>query len=427
VKDKPKGPIPLTKMARAGVAGRLVVGTALRSLRLGKSNPEEEWKRRGETLFAACAQLKGLPLKLAQMLSQEEESLPEEFRKELSKSCYQSPPLNRALVRRTIEANLGGSPEKLFASFTEIPFAAASLGQVHLAVTHKGERLALKLQYPGIAQTVKNDLALVGGFAKALPWFKEVQGAWGEVAERMQEELSYKNEAYWTKWFGERLQLTGVTVPKVHENFSTDTLLAMDWMEGIHLNEWMASGPSQKSRDALAASLWRIYLRSVYELGALNADPNPGNFLIGTDGAIVLLDFGCVKSVPVGFSGNLRKMFMLHARGIPSKVSLVDEYQALGILKVIKKNQDFTQLEVQLRSMGDWVLRPYRMKGFDFGASRGYFEACRSEAWQLFRSVNGVAFSPDFVFLDRARYGLYRIFQKLGARVTMANSLEGFV
>jgi predicted unusual protein kinase regulating ubiquinone biosynthesis (AarF/ABC1/UbiB family) len=428
--------MPLSKLARAGVAGRLAVSSALRSLDPRKRSAEEEWKARGEAFFAACARLKGLPLKLAQMLSQEEELLPEEFRRELSKSCYQSPPMNRAVASRAIEANLGASPESLFREFAETPFAAASLGQVHRAVAKDGRALALKLQYPGIARTVRNDLAVVAGFASALPWLKEVESAWTEVAERMVEELSYLEEARWTAWFRERMRIPGVTVPRVYPEYGSDTVLCTEFMEGEHLAEWLARGPSQADRDALAALLWKVFLRSVYELGALNADPNPGNFLIrpradGPGPELVLLDFGCVKTIPEGFPDKLRGMFARISRGIPpAGHSLVEEYARLGTLRITDRRHDFSDLEARLRSMGEWVMRPYRGTegrggAFDFGAAGDYFQACRAEAWELFRSVKGVQFSPDFVFLDRSRYGLYRIFQRLGARVDMANAQEG--
>jgi predicted unusual protein kinase regulating ubiquinone biosynthesis (AarF/ABC1/UbiB family) len=349
--------MPLSKMARAGVAGRYAVSSALRAMRPGKVSPEEEWKQRGEAFFAACARLKGLPLKLAQMLSQEEELLPEEFRKELSRSCYQSPPMNRALVRRTLSANLGGAPETLFRSFSETPFAAASLGQVHLAETHEGRKLAVKLQYPGIARTVKNDLAVVGGFANALPWLREIQGAWTEVAERMLEELSYGHEARWTVWFRENLAIPDVHVPSVHGAFSTESILATDFMEGVHLQEWLAGNPGAKQRDALAAILWRIYLKSVYEINALNADPNPGNFLIRPDGGVAMLDFGCVKSIPSHFSRNVRRLFAMHADGYKDSGggdSLVREYAEMGILTITDPREDFTGLAKHLRAMGEW-------------------------------------------------------------------------
>ena len=437
MKERASRAMPISKLARAGVAGRLAVTSALRSLNPRKPSPEEEWKARGEAFFAACARLKGLPLKLAQMLSQEEELLPEEFRQELSKSCYQSPPMNRALVRRAVIGNLGAEPENLFREFSETPFAAASLGQVHRAVTMDGRTLALKLQYPGIARTVRNDLAVVAGFASALPWLKEVESAWTEVAARMLEELSYLEEARWTIWFRERLGIPGVTVPEVFPNFSSDTVLATELMSGAHLNEWLAGSPSQADRDALAALLWKIYLRSVYELGALNADPNPGNFLIRSNAGkaaptIAMLDFGCVKEVPAGFADNLRKMFAFHSQGKPGPgVSLVDEYVRLGMMRVTERGRDFSDLEARMRSMGEWVVRPYQgepasgSRAFDFGAAGDYFRRCRTEAWDLFRSVKGIQFAPDFVFLDRARYGLYRTFQKLGARVDMGNALEG--
>ncbi|MDQ3001905.1 MAG: AarF/ABC1/UbiB kinase family protein [Fibrobacterota bacterium] len=419
--------MPLSKLERAGVAGRFAVSSALRAMRPGKASPEEEWKQRGEAFFAACARLKGLPLKLAQMLSQEEELLPEAFRKELSRSCYQSPPMNRALVRRTLSANFGATPESLFKSFSETPFAAASLGQVHLAETHDGRKLAVKLQYPGIARTVKNDLAVVAGFANALPWLKEIQGAWTEVAERMLEELSYGHEARWTAWFRDNLVIPDVTVPSVHEAFSTETILATDFMEGMHLQEWLAGSPDAKRRDDLAAILWRIYLKSVYEINAINADPNPGNFLIRADGGVAMLDFGCVKSIPAHFSRNVRRLFAMHGNGYKGAAggdSLVREYAEMGILRITDPHGDFTGLEKNLRAMGEWALKPYRTETFDFGSSGAYFQECRNEFWSLFRSVKGIEFAPDFVFLDRARYGLYRTFQKLGARVAMRNAWE---
>ncbi|HKP94800.1 MAG TPA: AarF/ABC1/UbiB kinase family protein [Fibrobacteria bacterium] len=376
----------------------------------------------GKLLFKVFSQMKGVPLKLAQALSLEEEMLPEEIRKELAKSCYNVPPINRGLVRKILTREFGQTPEDIFAEFDYVPFAAASLGQVHMAKGPRGRALAVKLQYPGISEAIRSDLAILKTFSAYVPLKIDIRGAMAEVEGRLMEELDYSKEMEWTAWFGKHLRLPGVATPKVEPSLCAENILTTHFLPGAHLEKWLSAGPSQDRRDRVAGLLFRLFLHSVYRLRALHADPNPGNFLIDERDHVNLLDFGCVKRFRPEFTDHLAGIMGLAISG--SEAKALDAFWEHGfIASPAGKGRDAATRE-KLLGMLSWIRRPYQGGSFDFSRVGVFFEEGRRLGLEFLSHNPSLAFSPEFVFLDRVRYGLYRIFQKMGARVDLRNQWE---
>jgi len=197
--------LPKTKFSRTRVAGMATAKASLKKAAFLSKKPflsqtqqlTAELKNNEEIaalLFKCIGQMKGTALKLAQMLSMQMDFLPEEVRQELEKSASKAPGLNRALIRKTITTQLGKPPEELFKHFESTPFAAASLGQVHRAVTHGNEEVAVKVQYPGIATSIKSDIQLAKMLIRPTKFWKIFSDVFDEIEKKLAEELDYKIE-----------------------------------------------------------------------------------------------------------------------------------------------------------------------------------------------------------------------------------------
>ena len=221
---------------------------------------------------------------------------PPEITKELQKSYHQVPPINRALARKIVQKALGKAPEEIFDTFESTAFAAASLGQVHRAVTRDGTQLAVKIQYPGIRETIRNDVQLLKSVLRALPEYRTILPAILEIEKRLQEETDYHRELQNMTFFRDRPQRgtghgahppTGVSV--------RIRFLPAQYMDGMPFNQWIRTDPAPEKRTEVAQTLQDLFIFGLYRMKCIHADPNPGNFLISQDGNVGLVDFGCVK------------------------------------------------------------------------------------------------------------------------------------
>ena len=226
--------------------------------------------------------LRGPAMKLGQALSLQSGVLPDEALVELSKLQREAPGMHPSLMRAQFTGSLGRAPEEVFSEFDLEPFAAASLGQVHRAVTKTDETVAVKVQYPGIQQAIENDFA----------WFRAVskpaqvtghfpKSAIDELEVQILAETDYRREADNIEFFGEALEpLPFVTVPRVFRKLSSDQVLTMTMIEGRHLDEFLARRPSQKLRDLIGERLLELFYFQILRLHAFHADPNAGNYLL---------------------------------------------------------------------------------------------------------------------------------------------------
>ncbi len=426
--------VPKGKWQRSWTSGKTVAKIGGKKLRFLAKQPFMKAETRqeakdvldketAEILFNGLSLLKGTALKLAQTLSLEFDMLPESVCKELEKSYNQVPPLNAALVRKIISNELAGPPEELFGNFNNRALAAASLGQVHFGRLKSGESVAVKIQYPGIAQTITSDMQMARSFVKPLRDNRLLLPVLEEVEERLKEEVDYIQEARNLQWFAQYMALPDVQIPKFYSQLSSSAILTMGYIDGIGLNSWMASAPSQEERDRVANQLYKIFLYGLYDLRCIHADPNPGNFIIKPDKTIGLLDFGCVKHLDAGFVETYRQFPTVLVHG--QKNDYIRLLRGLKLLKPGLSEEAEINIIDAYHPISQWFAQLYREDTFDFGASEDFFLEGRQHFKNIrkFRKYLG-DIDPSFVFLDRTRYGLMRLFQKMGARVRIHNSYE---
>ncbi len=425
--------LPESKLRRTVVGGKTaasVSGKVLKYLakkpflseekqKLAKENLEKDY---AAEIFKGLVLLKGTALKIAQMLSFELEVIPVAIRKELEKSYNQVPPINRALVRKVVQNAFSASPETVFKHFDYHAFAAASLGQVHLAEDRQGERLAVKVQYPGIGKTIKNDLQMVRTFATPTPYARFVLPVLEEIEKRLMEEIDYVQEAENTTYFQKHLKLDGLVVPSVKPELSNQTVLTTDYLEGVSLDSWIASDPDQEERDRLAATLYKQMMFSLFELKCLHADPNPGNFIVLKDGSVGLVDFGCVKR----FSDEFIELYKETSRTMVDG-SKEDYFLSMKNLNMLKSKADpktEDQIFQVFQKICDWYGRLYQSEVFDFGQNDDFIAEGKKIMQDTYQFRKYFQPNPEFVFLNRTHYGIFRIFEKLKARVRIQNPYE---
>jgi predicted unusual protein kinase regulating ubiquinone biosynthesis (AarF/ABC1/UbiB family) len=248
--------------------------------------------------------LRGGAMKLGQLASfVDVEFVPPQYRaiyqEKLGELRDSAPPMSWRKVRGVLEREWGEAPESLFEEFDERAAAAASIGQVHRAVLPGGRAVAVKVQYPEIADAVAADLGLAAvgiRLAKAMAPGLDPEVVAGELRERIMEELDYELEAQHQRFFARAFRGHPDThVPEIVTELSRRRVLVSDWVDGRPFAE-MVELP-QAERDRLGELIYRFYFGSMHVLRRFNADPHPGNYLLRDDGRLAFLDFGSVKTV----------------------------------------------------------------------------------------------------------------------------------
>ncbi|HEX3988032.1 MAG TPA: AarF/ABC1/UbiB kinase family protein, partial [Verrucomicrobiae bacterium] len=284
----------------AGLAGNYLASRLRRPfLNKERANDEKEaLSRKSAKKFREELQgLRGPIMKIGQALSMQTHFLDSNTVSELSALQMHAPPMHPALMRAQFKSALGKYPEDVFRSFETEPFAAASLGQVHWAITKSGEEVAVKIQYPAMREAIESDFTALrtAGFAARITGHLP-ESVIRELQRGIVEETDYTKEARNIEFFGKALApLEFVHVPKVLPGLSSDRVLTMSRVPGLRLQEFLKTNRSQTVRDKLGEGLARLFFFQLFRVGALHADPHPGNYLFNNDGAIGLVDYGCVK------------------------------------------------------------------------------------------------------------------------------------
>jgi len=381
----------------------------------------------GRILFNALNQLRGTALKASQLLSMELGLFPDAVRQELARAHYQVTPLNRALVIKVLRQELGQDPHTLFAQFEPHAFAAASLGQVHAATLDNGDAVAIKLQYPGMAASIRSDLALlrnllqaVGLSSAALPRADILDCVMDDVACKLAEELDYLHEAASLQWFGQHLSLPGLVIPQPVMHRTTARVLTMQRLAGVHLNEWLLTQPSQPQRDQMGQRLFDTFMHCVFVLHRVQADPHPGNYVFMPDGQLGLLDFGCTRTLNADFCQALATVWsaLLQPRVDTARVQRA--YLQLGLIAPTLSAHDFsTQLLPALAALQAWQGLPFSVPEYDFAQLPPYPVADTGQRRQAVQFLQSVP--PDLPYFDRAYLGLTQLLKTLAARVRTSN------
>ena len=252
-------------------------------------------------LFGTMGYLRGAVMKLGQMLAALPEVMPEQFAGILSALHFEAPPMHYAMVREVFFDEFGREPEEMFAGFERKAFAAASLGQVHRARLHSGEEVAVKIQYPGIARTIRSDMKNLRLLLQPMRMGED----WGNILDKLADiekvllaEADYTSEARFAEVV--RSSFTpedGVVVPRVHAEYSSRRVLTTQYLEGVHLDTLLASHPPQELRDRYTHLMTVATMRMLYRAHWLLADPSPGNYIFMPDGRLGIIDFGCTRAL----------------------------------------------------------------------------------------------------------------------------------
>lgn len=420
------GRMPTGKLARTGVAGmamaRVGAGRLARTARQamgGTRGGDDDYGKEAHIVFEALSQLRGPALKLAQTLSLEMGWLPKAYQDEFQKALYKVPPLNRAVIRRLITAEFGQPPEKVFSTFEPEAFAAASLGQVHRATDPNGRTYAVKVQYPGVKEALHNDLALGRRLLGPMLRSAYVNRVMGELEARFSEEADYCMELQNTEWFLNHMNIPGIRIPRPLRQWSTSRVIATELMPGLHLEEWLAAGPSQQARDSACQRIWDQFCHFFFEHGRIHADPNPGNFLFQDDGSVAMIDFGCVKQQHPDLASVVSRYFRAGLRG--DRDGVLEAYAALGI-----DRESFSRLNAAVTvEFDEWLFQPFRQDCFDFGAHPGYAQKMMDVLRESLNQKAMQGFTSETIMFDRNLHGYFNLFGRLGARVRMRNSWMG--
>jgi predicted unusual protein kinase regulating ubiquinone biosynthesis (AarF/ABC1/UbiB family) len=426
---KEQDKIPVTKVHRASkfVATGAKIGTNYLK-HYGKKliNPsitnEELHQDNANDIYQSLSQLKGSALKVAQMLSMDKNLLPTAYQQQFSMAQYSAPPLSFPLVVKTFEQHFKKKPAELFDTFSTSAVNAASMGQVHQATLH-GKKLAVKIQYPGVGDTIKSDLAMVKPIA--LRMFKINPTDYNEFIQEVQSRLS--EEADYTLELQRSMELSkkcgnidNLVFPVYYPKWSSSKILTMDWIDGVPLGEFLKSkSGTTPERQRIGQAMWDFYHFQIHSLKALHADPHPGNFIVTPDRKLGVIDFGCVKVIPTNFYTAYFQL--LNPKILVDKPLQQEIFYALRFIyedDSLQEKKFFTEVFLRLVEL---LGRPFKNNSFDFSEKK-YFEELFQFGQEIstmkeFRESKKARGVKDALYINRTYYGLYNLLHELEAEV----------
>jgi ubiquinone biosynthesis protein len=387
-----------------------------------------------ERLRNTLGELGGAFVKLGQILSTRPDLLPPEYIAELSTLQDKTPSVPAEKIRQVIIEELGAPPEELFASFDLQPIACASIGQVHFAVLHSGEQVAVKVQRPGVAEDAVQDVEILSGMAQWAAGHSEVgqmynlPGLAEEFGRTLLAELDYRREGRNTDKFRHNFQDDDtIHVPTIYWEYSSGRVLTQERLQGLKANDLPGLAAAGIDRHDLAEHCTTITLRMIFEYGFFHADPHPGNFFVQPDGTVALFDFGMVGYMDDRLEESLLRITMAATRKEASR--LADEMYALGA----GGNVDRAPLERDLTQfLDDWSGRPLKdlaaaevLDQISAIALRNHLQL-PSELTMLLRVITigegvGQALDPDFRILEFARPQLEEFMKKRRSPAALAS------
>jgi predicted unusual protein kinase regulating ubiquinone biosynthesis (AarF/ABC1/UbiB family) len=374
----------------------------------------EHQLRTAEQVADALGHMKGALMKLGQMASYLDQGLPEPVREQLARLQADAPSMTPELAAQVVRDELGAPPEGIFATWDPVPMAAASIGQVHRAITNDGLAVAVKVQYPGVDEAIDADLdnagLLVQIIAMVFPGV-EPEPIVEELRVRVREELDYVQEADNQQLFARSYDgHPFIHVPSVVEHLSSKRVLTTELAQGARFHELLTW--SQDEKNLAAESIYRFVFGSLYRLGAFNGDPHPGNYLFRTGGRVTFLDFGLVKRFTpseIELLARMSETFVVQ-RDMNAFRAVVAE---AGFLKDSARFSD-EQLRDYFKHFWEFVLEDEPMTTTPEWSSesvRRFFDPT-GEHGEIMRAANVPA---SFVILQRINLGLGAVLGELRA------------
>ncbi|ARU55831.1 ABC1/APH family protein [Oleiphilus messinensis] len=390
--------------------------------RLAKS-----YEKMADDVTQTLGELKGAVMKVGQIASQTQDFLPKEFSNALQKLQKEAPPMPYETIAEQIESELGGSPEVVFKHFSREPYAAASIGQVHRAVTLDGEEVIVKVQYPGVDESCDSDLRQLrtalklGGLLK-IPK-QQVDQLFAEIRTRIQEELDYENEAENIRAFQAfHRDDAGVLIPSVIEALSSRRVLTLEWLEGDHINNLDPERYDQEVVNMIGHRIFTTMADQLFRFQCIHGDPHAGNFAFRPDGTLIMYDFGCVKKLKPG---------------------VVDAYKAALQAGI---QGDYRQLDQRLIDLGvrvegkpaigedyyamwrDIFIRPFANASqvYDFGEANLH-QLVAKNATSVFKYLDSFQPPVETIFIDRMIAGHYWMMKKLGVQAAFRPELDAYL
>jgi predicted unusual protein kinase regulating ubiquinone biosynthesis (AarF/ABC1/UbiB family) len=382
---------------------------------------ETHW-RTAMRVLDSMSYMRGAVMKVGQTLANFPDIAPREFVETFEQLHFSAPPMHWSLLREMVHNELGDNPENLFASFDKHAFAAASLGQVHAALLKTGQEVAVKVQYPGIARTIREDIRNLMLFL--LPGrlgrdWENTKEQLEDLGMRLERETDYGREAA-TQEKARTLfhEDDGIVVPRVYSEYSTSRILTMDRLKGVHLDEFLAGNPSQALRNEFARKILRSWYRMMYAGRLLYIDFHPGNFLFMDDGRLGVIDFGCLIEI----DDTLWELFRNMDRALTTgqredRIAAMKEWSWIG---------DGPEDEGRLRlseEYADWSWRARYCGGpFDFGD-----EADFRRGVELFQQMVRKRYTrtrPCTPSISRQMFGFRSVFYRLRANIDVAPIAE---
>jgi predicted unusual protein kinase regulating ubiquinone biosynthesis (AarF/ABC1/UbiB family) len=407
--------------AVGGLAAR-VVGERYLGLKLDRGQHAAE-------LRAALGGLKGPLMKVAQIMATIPGGLPKEYMQELAQLQANAPSMGWPFVKRRMAAELGPDWQKRFKTFEHQAAHAASLGQVHRAVSHDGRDLACKLQYPDMLSAVEADLGqlkLIFSIYERYDRSISTREIHPEIAARLREELDYEREAKHMALY--RLMLkdeANVQVPAVEPKLSTKRLLTMNWLSGEPLLSFIVTHPELEVRNQVALNMFRAWYVPFYYYGVIHGDPHLGNYTVRPDASINLLDFGCVRVFHASFVKGVIDLY--HALQNGDRDLAVHAYESWGFKGLNREVIDV------LNRWARFVYGPLmedRERRIQDSKSGVYGREVAEGVHAELRRLGPITPPREFVFMDRAAIGLGSVFLHLKAEINwyrlFHELIEGF-
>jgi predicted unusual protein kinase regulating ubiquinone biosynthesis (AarF/ABC1/UbiB family) len=387
-------------------------------------------KNNAEDIYDGLKNLKGSALKVAQMLSMDKSILPQAYVEKFSLSQFSVPPLSPPLVIKSFKKYFGKHPNEIFDTFNATSVNAASIGQVHQAQKN-GIKLAVKIQYPGVAESISSDLSLVKPIA--IKMFnlkgKDSDKYFKEIEDKLIEETNYTLEVDQSKIVVDACkQIKNLEFPKYYEDLSSERIITMDWMEGEHLSEFTAHNENQELSNQLGQALWDFYMYQIHNLRKVHADPHPGNFLISKKGTLIAIDFGCMKEVPEEFY--IPYFELANKESINNKAIFKEKMYELEILRKEDTHEEIEFFTKMFHEMLSLFTQPFHSETFDF-SDPIFFEkiATLGEKFSKdkeLRKMNGNRGSKHFIYINRTFFGLFNLMFDLKAKEVKITNFKSY-